>query len=41
MLGCAIADEKGDDFKKEVLIACERLPKLKIINGEEWTPEDK
>ena len=41
MTGCAIAEEKGDDFKKEVLIACERLTKLKIINGEEWTEEDK
>lgn len=41
MNGCVITDEKGDDFKKEILIACERLTKLKIINGNEITDEDR
>jgi hypothetical protein len=41
MVGCAIADEKADEFKKEVLIACENLLHLKRINGEEWTEEER
>ena len=40
MVGCPLADEKGDDFKKEVLIAFEGQECLKKINGEEFTPED-
>jgi uncharacterized protein YgfB (UPF0149 family) len=41
LAGTGIAEAKGDDLKKEVLIACERLTKLKKINGEEWTEEDR
>lgn len=37
--GCQFADEKGDDLKKEVLIALDRL-KIKIINEDEVTEED-
>ena len=40
MNGTAIAEEKGDELKKEIIIACEGLLKLKSINGEEITPED-
>ena len=41
MLGCPFADEKGDDFKREVLIQFHKmLPNLKVINGEPWTAED-
>ena len=41
MGGNPIADEKGDDFKKEVLILLyEHLPNLKKINGEPFTKED-
>lgn len=33
-------DEKGDDFKKELLVALgDQLPLLKVINGEEPEPE--
>ena len=39
MAGCAWADEKGDDFKKEVLIALEGL-KIKTVNGEDLTEDD-
>ena len=40
MQGCPLSDEKGDDFKKEVLIAFEGQVCLKKINGEEFTAED-
>ena len=41
MTGCPLADEKGDDFRKEVLIHLhEDLPKLKKINGEPYTDEE-
>lgn len=41
MVGCAIADEKGDDFRKELIIACElQLGVLKKINGEPITDEE-
>lgn len=41
MAGCPLAEEKGDDFKKEVLIALyEDLPSLKTINGDPFTEED-
>ena len=41
MLGNPIADDKGGDFKKEVLILLhEKLPKLKMINKEEVTQEN-
>lgn len=41
MVGCAISDEKGDDFRKEVIIACElQLGVLKNINGEPITEEE-
>jgi len=40
MGGNPFADEKGDDFKKEVLVACMAdLPKLKQINGDGWEDE--
>jgi Leucine-rich repeat (LRR) protein len=41
LAGTGIPEAKGDDLKKEILIACERLTKLKKINGEEWTEEDR
>jgi len=41
MGGNPIAEEKGDDFKKEVLILLhEHLPNLKKINGEPYSQED-
>jgi hypothetical protein len=41
MSGNPIADEKGDDFKKEVLILLhEIIPGLKTINEDEITKED-
>ena len=41
MAGCPIADEKGDEFKKEVIILLgDYLQKLKVINGDALTPED-
>ena len=41
MAGCPLADEKGDEFKKEVLIALmEDCCKLEKINGEKFTPEE-
>ena len=41
MGGNPIAEEKGDDFKKEVLILLyEALPNLKKINGEPFSQED-
>lgn len=41
MAGCPLAEEKGDEFKKEVLIALyEDLPNLKTINGDAFTEED-
>ena len=39
MGGCPFADEKGDDFKKEVLIALDQL-KIKTVNEDEVTEED-
>jgi len=41
MVGCPVADEKGDEFKKEVLIAFEDLLYFKKINGEPFSPEDR
>ena len=39
MAGCPLAEEKGDDFKKEVFIALmDQLPHLKKVNGE--VPEE-
>ena len=41
MAGTPIAEEKGDDLKKEVLILLyEHLPSLTKINGDAFTPED-
>jgi len=41
MIGCPFADEKGDDFRREVLISFHKsLPNLKVINGEAWTQEE-
>ena len=41
MGGNPISEEKGDDFKKEVLILLyEALPNLKKINGEPFSQED-
>jgi|DEB0MinimDraft_12_1074336.scaffolds.fasta_scaffold152417_2 Leucine-rich repeat (LRR) protein len=41
MAGCPLAEEKGDEFKKEVLIALmDSCPNLIKINGEPYTPED-
>ena len=41
MAGCPLADEKGDEFKKEILIALmEDCSKLVKINNEKFTPED-
>jgi calcium-binding protein CML len=41
MVGCPFAEEKGDDFKKEVLIEFHSvLPNLKTINGEDWSKDD-
>jgi len=41
MTGNPLSDEKGDDFKREVLIALhEIIPSLNNINEEEVTPED-
>jgi len=37
--GCPFADEKGDDLKKEVLIALDHL-KIKVVNEDEVTEED-
>jgi Leucine-rich repeat (LRR) protein len=37
--GCPFADEKGDDLKKEVLIALSHL-KIKMVNEDEITEED-
>ena len=37
--GCPFADEKGDDLKKEVLIALDHL-KIKVVNEDEITEED-
>ena len=40
MGGCPVSDEKGDDFKKEVLIALmDHLPRLKKVNGDGWDAE--
>ena len=39
MAGCPFADDKGDDFKKEVLIALDQL-KIKTVNEDEVTEED-
>lgn len=39
MAGCPYADEKGDDFKKEVLIMLDML-NIKMVNEEEVTEED-
>lgn len=41
LAGCPIAEEKGDDFKKEVLILLmDELTNLKSINESAVTPED-
>lgn len=42
MAGNPWVDEKGDDFKKEVLIALEKLP-IKFVNGaeDEITQEER
>jgi Leucine-rich repeat (LRR) protein len=41
MGGNPIVEEKGDDFKKEVLILLyDKLPNLKKINGDAFSPED-
>ena len=41
MAGCPISDEKGDDFKKEVIILLgDYLKKLKVVNGDPLTPEE-
>lgn len=40
MGGCPVAEEKGDDFKKEVLIALiDQLPRLVKVNGDGWDAE--
>ena len=40
MSGCPISDEKGEDFKKEVLIALiDCLPRLSKVNGDGWDAE--
>lgn len=40
MQGTPLAEEKGDDLKKEVLIALmDKLPRLKKVNGEGWDDE--
>ena len=40
MQGTPLAEEKGDDLKKEVLIALmDKLTKLKKVNGEGWDDE--
>ena len=41
MGGCPIADEKGDEFKKEIIILLgEDLKKLRVVNGDALTPEE-
>jgi hypothetical protein len=40
MAGSALAEEKGDDFKKEVLIVLHENTNLKKINGEAFSAED-
>jgi len=41
MAGCPIADEKADEFKKEVLILLmDELTNLKTVNEVPLTPED-
>jgi fructose-specific component phosphotransferase system IIB-like protein len=41
MVGNPIAEEKGEEFKKELLILLyDQLPNLKKINGEAFTQED-
>ena len=40
MAGNPWADEKGDDLKKEVLIALDEL-NIKTVNEDEITPEDR
>ena len=40
MAGNPWADEKGDDLKKELLIACDEL-NIKKVNEDEVTAEDK
>ena len=40
MTGNPIVEEKGEDFKKEVLIALmDNLTKLQKINGDGWEAE--
>ena len=40
MAGTPLAEEKGDDLKKEVLIALmDQLKSLKEVNGEGWDEE--
>ena len=41
MQGNPVADEKGDDFKKEILIKLESLRRLKKVGKDELTPEDR
>ena len=38
--GNPVAEEKGDDFKKEVLIQLIEMKQLKIVNKEEVKQED-
>jgi len=37
MKGCPVADEKGDDFKKEIIFRCNDQIDVKIVNKEEIT----
>lgn len=38
--GNPCAEEKGDDFKKEVLMQLIEMKQLKTVNEEELTPQD-
>lgn len=40
MAGTAFVDEKGDDFKREVLMELDMLKHIKIVNEDEVTEED-
>lgn len=41
MAGCPIAEEKGEEFKKEILILLmDELTNLKSVNENPITPED-
>ena len=41
MAGCPIAEEKGEEFKKEVIIALCDNRKLDKVNGDKITDEDR